>query len=142
MQKVLWLLILAIFTALIFYCSSMPMSESGKLSGLAESFTAQLLQLIDVDAGGDLEHRLRKLTHFIAFVIQGLLLCKVFIVHRISNSAANGYILFLGLLTAVVDEYIQSFSAGRTSLVNDVLLDFSGLFSAWLGCRIWQWSKH
>lgn len=142
MQKIFWILILAIFTAMIFYCSSMPMSESGRLSGLAEGLVAQLLQLIDVDAGGDLEHRLRKLTHFIAFAVQGLLLCKVFLVNRMSNYAANGYILFLGLLTAVVDEYIQSFSAGRTSLVNDVLLDFSGLFSAWLGCRIWQWSKY
>lgn len=131
-----------IFTAMIFYCSSMPMTESGRLSGLAEHYVAQLLQLAGMETGGDLEHRLRKLTHFIAFAVQGLLLCKVFIVNRINNYAANGYILFLGLLTAVIDEYIQSFSAGRTSMVNDVLLDFSGLFSAWLGCRIWQWSRH
>lgn len=142
MQKVLWVILLAAFTMLIFLSSSLPMSESGKLSSLVADFLQRLLILADISAEGNLEHLLRKLTHFMAFAIQAWLLCRTLSEFKIANRAANGYILFLGLLTAVVDEYIQSFAPGRTSAVNDVLLDFSGTLSMWLACRIWQWSRH
>ncbi|MBQ7339146.1 MAG: VanZ family protein, partial [Clostridia bacterium] len=42
----------------------------------------------------------------------------------LSHPPVCGALLF-SLLTAVTDEYIQSFT-GRTSSVSDVLLDFSG----------------
>lgn len=142
MQKVLWAILLVAFTLLIFLSSSLPMSESGRLSSLAADFLQRLLALADISVDGNLEHMLRKLTHFTAFAVQGWLLCRTFSEFRLAGRAANGYVLFLGLLTAVVDEYIQGFSAGRTSAVNDVLLDFSGTLSMWLACRIWQWSRH
>lgn len=141
MQKILWLILLAAFTMLIFLSSSLPMSESGRLSSMAAAFLRQLLDVAGVAADGNLEHLLRKLAHFLAFALQGGLLCRTFSEFRLANRMANGYVLFLGLLTAVVDEYIQGFSAGRTSAVNDVLLDFSGTLSMWLACRIWQWSR-
>lgn len=142
MQKVLWLILLVAFTLLIFLNSSLPMSDSGRLSSMAAAFLGQLLDVAGISVEGNLEHLLRKLAHFTAFAVQVGLLCRTFSEFRIANRAANGYVLFLGLLTAVVDEYIQSFSAGRTSAVNDVLLDFSGTLSMWLAYRIWQWSRH
>ena len=44
-----------------------------------------------------------------------------------------------GLNTVLSQHFIQSFSPGRGSMVKDVLLDFSGVFCAWLEYRIWQW---
>lgn len=142
MQKVLWVILLAAFTMLIFLSSSLPMSESGRLSSIAAAFLGQLLDIAGISVDGNLEHLIRKLAHFTAFAVQGGLLCRTFSEFRIANRSANGYVLFFGLLTAVADEYIQSFSAGRTSAVNDVLLDFSGTLSVWLAYRIWQWSRH
>ena len=142
MQKVLWVILLAAFTMLIFLSSSLPMSESGRLSSMAAAFLGQLLDIARISVDGNLEHLIRKLAHFTAFAVQGGLLCRTFSEFRIANRSANGYVLFFGLLTAVTDEYIQSFSAGRTSAVNDVLLDFSGTLSMWLAYRMWQWSRH
>lgn len=93
----------------------------------------------DIWLVGDTEHYIRKLAHFCEFALLGLLLCRSFSAFGVKNFAATGYILFLGLLTAVIDEYIQSFSPGRGSMVKDVLLDFAGVFCAWLEYRIWQW---
>lgn len=141
MRKLLWLILLLAFTMLIFLSSSLPMSESGRISGTAASLLQELWHAAGIEQADNLEHLLRKLTHFMAFAIQGWLLYKTFAAFH-AGTSANGYILLAGLLTAVVDEYIQSFSTGRSSSVNDVLLDFSGAFCMWLSCRIWQWSWH
>ena len=73
-------------------------------------------------------------------LLLGLLLCRSFSAWGVPKLTATGYILFLALLVAVIDEYIQAFSPGRASRVKDVLLDFSGGFCAWLEYRIWEWS--
>lgn len=39
-------------------------------------------------------------------------------------------LLFPGLLWAVADEFIQTFVEGRTGMVKDVLIDFSGVVAA------------
>ena len=45
---------------------------------------------------------------------------------RLARKTYVGYALWLGLLTAAIDENIQLFSLGRGSMVQDVLLDFVG----------------
>lgn len=142
MLKVFWLFMLIAFTTLIFLNSSLPMSESGKMSGELADCIYGFCSAAGIDAGSDLEHQLRKAAHFCGFALQGLLLWKVFAAFHVRSYTATGYIFFLGLLTAVVDEYIQSFAYGRNASVNDVLLDFSGIFTMWLACRVWQWSRH
>ena len=101
---------------------------------------AAFAQHLDIHLAGDVEHHIRKMAHFCEFALLGLLLCHSFSVLGVSNRTATGYILFLALFAAVLDEYIQSFSPGRACRVKDVLLDFSGVFCAWLEYRIWEWS--
>ncbi|MGM9561461.1 MAG: VanZ family protein [Phascolarctobacterium sp.] len=138
-MRYFWLLLAVVLVALIFFNSSLPATESGKLSGYLAQFALQISQLLGVSLKGDVEHTIRKLAHFLEFACLGLLWCKVFASFHISNRTSNGYILLICLLVAVVDEYIQLFSPGRDGKVMDVLLDFSGALCAWLWYRIVQW---
>ena len=140
-MRYFWLLLVVVLTAVIFVNSSLPATESGKLSGFVAQFVAQLSQLLDITLKGDVEHTIRKLAHFLEFACLGLLWCKTFASFRVSNRTSTGYILLLCLLTAVTDEYIQLFSLGREGRVMDVLLDFSGASCAWLWYRIVQWCE-
>ena len=140
-MRYFWLLLVVVLTAVIFVNSSLPATESGKLSGFVAQFVVQLSQLLDITLKGDVEHTIRKLAHFLEFACLGLLWCKTFASFRVSNRTSTGYILLLCLLTAVTDEYIQLFSLGREGKVMDVLLDFSGAACAWLWYRIVQWCE-
>ena len=139
-MKYFWFLLAACFVGIIFYNSSLPLRQSSQLSGWVSALTQLLAQHLDIRLTGDVEHHIRKLAHFCEFALLGLLLCHSFSALGVSNRTATGYILFLALFAAVLDEYIQSFSPGRASRVKDVLLDFSGVFCAWLEYRIWEWS--
>lgn len=139
-MKYFWFLLAACFVGIIFYNSSLPLRQSSQLSGWVTALTQLLAQHLDIRLTGDVEHHIRKLAHFCEFALLGLLLCHSFSALGVSNRTATGYILFLALFAAVLDEYIQSFSPGRASRVKDVLLDFSGVFCAWLEYRIWEWS--
>lgn len=139
-MKYFWFLLAACFVGIIFYNSLLPLRQSSQLSGWVTALTQLLAQHLDIRLTGDVEHHIRKLAHFCEFALLGLLLCHSFSALGVSNRTATGYILFLALFAAVLDEYIQSFSPGRGSRVKDVLLDFSGVFCAWLEYRIWEWS--
>lgn len=139
-MKYFWFLLAACFVGIIFYNSSLPLRQSSQLSGWVTALTQLLAHHLDIRLTGDVEHHIRKLAHFCEFALLGLLLCHSFSALGVSNRTATGYILFLALFAAVLDEYIQSFSLGRGSRVKDVLLDFSGVFCAWLEYRIWEWS--
>lgn len=139
-MKYFWFLLAACFVGIIFYNSLLPLRQSSQLSGWVTALTQLLAQHLDIRLTGDVEHHIRKLAHFCEFALLGLLLCHSFSALGVSNRTATGYILFLALFAAVLDEYIQAFSPGRGSRVKDVLLDFSGVFCAWLEYRIWEWS--
>ena len=140
-MKYFWLLVTVLFTLLIFYNSSMDISVSGSMSSYVTGFLLWLEQHVHLgfDAGADiLEHNVRKLAHFIEFAALCWFLCTTFTSFHVSNRTASGYILFIGLLVAVIDEYIQLSAAGRSGRVMDVLLDFSGVLCMWLAYRMCQ----
>lgn len=140
-MKYLWVFLTACLVGIIYYNSSLPLKQSSEISGWFAALTQLLAQHLDIQLTGDVEHHIRKLAHFCEFALLGLLLCHSFNALGVSNRTATGYILFLALFAAVLDEYIQSFSPGRACRVTDVLLDFSGVFCAWLEYRIWQWCR-
>lgn len=140
-MRYLWLLMALALTGLIFFNSSLGISDSGRLSAMVAQLVTQLGPLAQLITDGNLEHTIRKLAHFLEFTLLSLLWCKTLLAFRVTNRTATGYILPLCLLTAVLDEYIQLFSAGRGSQVRDVLLDFSGAFCGWLWFRIVQWCE-
>ena len=86
-----------------------------------------------IDPQGDLSTSelqiiVRKTAHFMEFFLCGTCLAIISVI--ISRKAVSPWIfmpLFITLFTAVSDEFLQRFT-GRTSLVTDVLIDFSGGF--------------
>ena len=60
---------------------------------------------------------------------------------RCQSSYSDRVYFVLGLAVAVSDEYIQLHAPGRSALVTDVILDFSGVFFIWLTREVWSWAK-
>ena len=129
-MKYLWVFLTACLVGIIYYNSSLPLKQSSEISSWFAALTQLLAQHLDIHLAGDV----------CEFALLGLLLCRSFSAWGVPKLTAAGYILFLALLVAVIDEYIQAFSPGRASRVKDVLLDFSGGFCAWLEYRILEWS--
>ncbi|WP_027626167.1 VanZ family protein [Clostridium lundense] len=69
---------------------------------------------------------LRKNAHAFEYLILAMLLGNAFYSFRIKPEDAIIYILFICLFYAVTDEYHQLFVKGRTSSIQDVLIDFTG----------------
>jgi VanZ family protein len=143
MRKFFWVLLLIIMVAFIFYNSSLPAAQSNGASSLLASYVAGIAKMLHISLpAGNLNYNIRKFAHLFEFFMLGIILCNTYSEFHVAKRTANGYIFFLSLAVAVADEYIQLFSAGRSSLVTDVVLDFGGAFVAWLAYEVWLWCKH
>lgn len=116
-------------TYFIFYHSLQPAALSNDVSGSVLRFMRHIFSSLHVDPRFLSNHVVRKSAHFTEFLLQAVFLCGAFTVFGIRLSCYMGYVLFLGLFTAVIDETIQLFVPGRAGMVQDVLLDFCGTFS-------------
>ncbi|SQC03236.1 putative phorsphotransbutyrlylase [Clostridium tetanomorphum] len=72
---------------------------------------------------------LRKNAHAFEYLVLALLLANIFYAFGVKGKKAIIYILFICLFYAVTDEYHQLFVRGRTSSVEDVIIDFCGSLS-------------
>ena len=119
-------------------------SRSGKVTEAINGVLAS------VGGGAVTEHFIRKLAHFSEYGLEGVLTVLVFMVYclkpqeedkgaeRSECASRSGgtnclksqklrrAILLTGLLTAIVDESIQFFSAGRSPGAGDVCIDMAG----------------
>ncbi len=73
-------------------------------------------------------HVVRKMAHFTEYMALGLSLSATWL--ALTGRQKMLTIVFLGCIIASIDESIQLFSPGRSSQVNDVLLD---TFGVWAG---------
>ena len=69
---------------------------------------------------------IRKNAHAFEYIILAMLICNAFFINKFKGRGAIVYVLFMCLLYAVTDEFHQLFVPGRTSLVSDVMIDFTG----------------
>ncbi len=115
--------------AFAFIHSSMSAADSSVESAEA----LDLLTRIIHSFGFTLEmtdHIIRKLAHFAEFTVIGaLLLSCAYSFDRYKPYKYIFTVLFAGLFTAVIDEFIQLFSEGRAGMIVDVLLDFAGVLT-------------
>ncbi len=124
------LILIVLQTAFIFGNSFASVEESVSISG---GVTAFLKGLLDPQGHMDDElfhHLVRKVAHFTEFFILSAL--YALLRSLLSQPLRDKLLLlapFAGLLTAVCDEFIQSFT-GRGSVVRDVILDFFGVLTA------------
>lgn len=125
-----WLLLTCAWLIVIFGHSSMPAATSN-----AESLG--FLAVLQRTFPWLTNHLLRKMGHFTEFAILG-----VFVTGTFRN--AKNFTLYkplgLCLFTAVCDETLQLFIAGRSGNVRDVWIDFAGAVCGtlltWLICKL------
>jgi len=119
-------------TAYIFSNSLKDADASTVSSGRFVDLTMNILQYFNLFFSSDLVTLLvRKSAHMTEFFVQA-----VFVAGSFSKKYKDRiiYILFIGLLTACIDEFIQLFSEGRSGMIADVFIDFSGCIIGMLLC--------
>lgn len=82
------------------------------------------------------EHIIRKAAHFTEYAILGALLSAVWFSLRNGARGQLPLMLLLGLAIPLADETIQLFVPGRSGIITDVLLDFSGVLFGLAACGI------
>ncbi len=75
---------------------------------------------------------IRKSGHFIEYFALCVLLLITCEANKINLRTSVGWILFICLLIANLDEFYQSFVPGRNSMVKDCLIDFGGTLTGLL----------
>ena len=114
------IILTAVYIAYTFFIFSNSMQDASESSGRSMA----VLEIFDEIFGHNVftELFIRKAAHFTEFAVLGMLGANM------SRMYDRGiiYMLFTGMLTALTDETIQLFSAGRSSQVTDVWIDFAG----------------
>ncbi|RZS93030.1 VanZ family protein [Cuneatibacter caecimuris] len=138
--KWIWLALTAGFTCFIFGNSALPGTVSSGNSGFALDILQNVLSFLGLPGEWLTEHVIRKSAHFAEYAALGLLLSKTWKMWFPESAWRKWPVLFLGLLTPVLDETLQLFVEGRSGQVSDVVLDFSGVlagcFLAWAAGKI------
>lgn len=114
-----------LYIGFIWFHSSMNAEASAAESAGVLGFITGFLKSIGISAELT-DHIIRKSAHFVEFALLGFLTfwCSRRLKKKIlANLMPVGFVC---LATGVIDEYVQLFSAGRSSEVADVLLDFAG----------------
>lgn len=124
-HRIVWTVLTILFVLFIFINSMLPAVQSAEQSGGVLAF----LQRIFGENVGITEHFIRKFAHFMEYLVFGVLLITTVrsYVDRIFEHIFT--VLFVGLAVPVVDEFIQLFVQGRSSQVDDIILDFIGVLT-------------
>ena len=123
------ILIIALTAAFIFSNSMLSGIDSNKKSGVIVDLIRPVIDPDGNMATYEIQYIVRKTAHFLEFFILGASLTVIsFIIGKKILSPWIFMPMFFTLAAAVADEFVQSFT-GRTSLVSDIVIDFSGGFS-------------
>ncbi len=125
MRKQKFFIIAAILATLFIFGNSMM---SASYSDMGSDIIVGAIEKTAEATGSSVRHSktvvlVRKSAHILEFALHGILLAGCF--SGIFKKRII-YVLFFGLMTACVDEFIQLFSEGRSSMIQDVFFDFSG----------------
>jgi len=135
-RKLLILLAVVFWMAIIFKLSAQPGEQSNLLSSKVTGVIVSLAQRFRPDVNVvSLNYFIRKCAHFLAYLVLGII--GLFAMRRIGfrGKKAIGLTLLLCISYAITDELHQGFVPGRTPKLTDVLIDSSG---ALLGIGIYM----
>lgn len=128
-RKMMPLIAVILWMALIFIFSSQPSVESSKLSTGITNNGIKVIEQVKPNAKFNIiefEHIIRKNAHF--FIYLGL---SILIMNTLRRSGVRKYRCIIGtllicILYAASDELHQVFVAGRGAQVSDVIIDSAG----------------
>ena len=126
-----------IFTIAVVLCIGYIFGNSLEVATESSARSQHVMHLFNavlerVGLGPLSEHTIRKLAHFAEYCLEGLLLTLCLRVYTRRFVRHISWPLLLGLLTAVSDETIQRYVAGRSSQVTDIWIDFAGVVGGML----------
>ncbi|MBR4173155.1 MAG: VanZ family protein [Clostridia bacterium] len=135
-KRTIYIILAVLTTVFIFYCSAQPAVESAKSSERITANVFAMLMRFGIHLNSDmLEGKVRKMAHFAEFFAQAFFISKSFTGKYRKRIV---YVLFLGLLTACADEYIQTFFDGRSGEIRDIFIDFGGTAFSTAVCGIFR----
>ena len=126
-RKLLILLAVVFWMAIIFKLSAQPGEQSNLLSTKVTTLIVSLAKLFSPDVNVlSLNYLVRKGAHFAAYLVLGIIV--LFAMRRIDLMGNQGavFTLLLCISYAITDELHQAFVPGRTPKMLDVLIDSSG----------------
>ena len=126
-RKLLILLAVVFWMAIIFKLSAQPGEQSNILSAKVTTVIVRLAQQFRPDVNVvSLNYFIRKCAHFLAYLVLGIIV--LFAMRRIGlmGKQGIGFTLLLCISYAITDELHQAFVPGRTPKLLDVLIDSSG----------------
>lgn len=116
--------ILLIFTLCFIWGNSLlPASVSGAFSGRVNDLINMIWHTVDHRMVSGDDGVLRKIAHATEFAALGM---EILVLFRYDLKRKWTSIFLCGVSTALIDETIQMFIAGRSSEVRDVWIDFAG----------------
>ena len=132
-KRIIYIIIIAAaLTAVLCFIWGNSLLDGGASRKLSSAVTEFIRPIYELFAGkpatdSALHAFVRKAAHFLEFAViaavASLLLWRLCGEHPVQNLI---YVLFGSLFIAVTDEYIQSFSPGRSPSVRDIVIDFAG----------------
>ena len=126
-RKLLIMLAVVFWMAIIFKLSAQPGEQSNLLSTKVTTIIVSLAQQFRSDVNVlSLNYLIRKCAHFLAYLVLGIIV--LFAMRRIGFSGKKGILwtLLICISYAITDELHQGVVPGRTPKLMDVLIDSSG----------------
>ena len=131
MKKIMKIILLLFWVALIYYFSSQNGTESSFLSNFILIKIADILKINDVDYFVKIfGFLIRKVAHFFEYFILFILTYEYFKEYKIRKIIIIS--LLFCVLWAFFDEFHQLFVYGRCGQIKDVLIDSCGSFASLL----------
>ena len=118
-----------VWLGIIFYLSSQPATQSGKLSMRITTVVVDVVKEVSPRQNYDMvkyDHIVRKNAHFIAYLSLGLFAINAARRSKINMKIAAIITLIICVIYSMTDEFHQVFVAGRGASFKDVMIDSSG----------------
>jgi len=127
-MKVVYVLIVLCWLAMIFLLSNQPADHSNQLSqGVTEKVIGSIESLTDHQLDREQwNHWIRKNAHFFIYCILGILLMITLTAYKIRLWRAVMFSFGISVVYAISDEVHQLFVSGRGAQVQDVFIDSAG----------------
>ena len=126
-RKLLILLAVVFWMAIIFKLSAQPGEQSNLLSTKVTTIIVSLAKLFRPDVNVlSLNYFIRKCAHFHAYLVLGIIVLFAMRWIGVTGKQGIGFTLLLCISYAITDELHQTFVPGRTPKLLDVLIDSSG----------------
>lgn len=121
MKKQLSIILVLIWMIIIFIMSSFDATESANQSNYIVNIISNVLNINNIEL---LNLIIRKLAHYIEYLILGILVINMFIKNNIPQSYLISIIFCI--IYAISDEIHQLFVPGRACQIKDILIDSIG----------------